>query len=346
MRPRSLVLLAVAVLALAALAVWSLGKRDAGTATTGGEALPGFAERIPALERVEVRGAGDRLLVSLSRRDDAWEVEQHPGWPANQREISRALFRLGEARRIEAKTDNPSLHARLGVEDPGLAHAKGAELRFEGGGGTLGLVVGSNHPGLGGSYVRVSGEDASWLIDADLSPARDPVAWLDRRLLDLPLARTARVRVEPASGRAFTLQRDGEGFVVQGAAAGGTLDSQATATAAVPEQLALDGLAEDGGQPASLRHVYETFDGLRLEIASWQDEAGVWARLSLALDEEVASAWLEQASDGAEPAQARLDQLRKKVRAWQDRFEGRRFLLPPHKAANLLKSRADHLAPG
>ena len=105
--------------------------------------------------------------MSLVRRGEGWEIEQYPGWPANQREISRALFRLGEARRIEAKTNNPALHARLGVEDVGQAEAKGAELRFEGGGEILRLVVGRNHPGLGGSYVRLAEEDASWLIDAD-----------------------------------------------------------------------------------------------------------------------------------------------------------------------------------
>lgn len=346
MRTRSLVLLAVVALGLAALAAWALGQRAGEAPASTGEALPGFAARIEALERVEVRGAGDSLLVSLMRRGDGWEVEQYPGWPANQREISRALFRLGEARRIEAKTDNPALHPRLGVEDVSRAEAKGAELRFEGGGEPLGLVVGINHPGLGGSYVRVAGEDASWLIDADLSPARDPVAWLDRRLVDLPLARTERVRIQPASGRAFSLVRDGEGFIVQGAPAGRTLDAQATATAALPEQLALDGLAPDDGHEASQSHVYETVDGLRLEIASWQDAGGTWARFSLALDEEVATAWFNQAGEDAEPADKRLQQLRDQVQEWQGRFEGRRFLLPSHKAANLLASRADHLAPG
>tara|TARA_R110002020_G_scaffold21373_78_gene72613 strand:- start:66 stop:1106 length:1041 start_codon:yes stop_codon:yes gene_type:complete len=345
MRTRSLLLMAVVALGLAALAAWALVQRGGSAPASTGEALPGFADRIETLERVEVRGAGDGLLVSLVRRGEGWEVEQYPGWPANQREISRALFRLGEARRIEAKTDKPALHARLGVEDVGQAEAKGTELRFEGGGDTLRLVVGRNHPGLGGSYVRVADEDASWLIDADLSPARDPVAWLDRRLVDLPLARTERVRIQPASGRAFSLVRSGEGFVVQGAPSGRTLDAQATATAALPEQLALDGLAPDDGQEASRRHVYETVDGLRLEIASWQDEAGTWARLSLALDEDVATAWFKQAGEDAEPEAERLQRLRAQVAGWQGRFEGRRFLLPPHKAANLLASRAEHLAP-
>ena len=134
MRPRSLLLMAVVALGLAALAAWVLLQRSGSAPASTGEALPGFADRIETIERVEVRGAGDGLLVSLVRRGEGWEIEQYPGWPANQREISRALFRLGEARRIEAKTDNPSLHARLGVEDISLADAKGAELRFEGGG--------------------------------------------------------------------------------------------------------------------------------------------------------------------------------------------------------------------
>lgn len=341
MRARQLLPWGVAVLALAGLAWWALDRQAPSDAAVAGEALPGFAARIEALERIEVRGAGNAALVTLVRANGRWEVLERAGWPANEREISRALFRLGEAQRVEPKTNNPALHARLGVEDISKPDAKGAELRFIGGGEPMALVVGSNHPVLGGSYARLAGDPQAWLLDEDLAPARDPAAWLDRRLADLPLARIERVRVSPASGRGFLLVRRDGGFALDGAASG---SDAATATAGTVEQLALDDFAaDDGTPPAKQTAVFESVDGVSLTVASWQDERGVWARLSVALDREAALAWFAKADETADPPEQRLAALEAQLAEWREDFSGRRFLLPPHKAANLIKSRDDYL---
>lgn len=388
MRARHLAVAALAATALAVAAWWALDARAPADEAAGGEALPGFAARLPALERIEVRGAGDRVLVSLRRADGRWEVAERPGWPANEREISRALYRLAEARRIEAKTDDPARHARLGVEDVSAEGAKGAELRFLGGGEPLALVVGNNHPGLGGSYARVAGEPRAWLLDEDLTPARDPVAWLDRRLADLPLARIERVRLAPAGGVAFALVRGEEGFTLEGRPAPAMRNpDDGVATAGFADQLALDDVAEDDGTPATQVATFIAADGRELVVSAWRDERGTWARLSLALDEARAAAWFARAAEarraaaaaeaaadaeadadaageGGQAAGAAADAaegearaaadteadealaaLRADVAGWQARYAGRRFLLPPHKAANLVKVRADYLAP-
>ncbi|MDY0022805.1 DUF4340 domain-containing protein, partial [Arenimonas caeni] len=328
-------------LAQAGVAWWVLGRPATPSAPAAGPALPGLDARMEALEGIEVRGAGDTLLVSLRKVDGRWEEAGHPGWPSNEREISRALFRLAEARRVEPKTDDPALYARLGVEDIADAQAKSTELRLLGGGEPLRLVVGRNHPGLGGSYARLAGEARAWLLDADLSPARNPVDWLDRRIIDLPLARIERVRVEPARGRRFMLTRRDQAFLVDGQAPASAED--AVATAAVPEQLALDGVAADDGTDAERRHVFESVDGVALTIASWKGEGGTWARLSVSLDEEAALAWFARAGENADSPEQRLEALRGQVADWQSRFEGHRFLLPAQKAANLLRERADFL---
>lgn len=341
MRTRQLLPWALATAVLAAAAWWALGRQATPDAPVAGPALPGLAERLEVLEGIEVRGAGDTLLVALRRVDGRWEEAGHPGWPTNEREISRALFRLAEARRLEPKTDNPALYAKLGVEDIASPDAKGAELRLLGGGEPLALVVGRHHPGLGGSYARLAGESRAWLLDTDLAPARNPVDWLDRRLVDLPLARVERVRVEPAKGRGFSLTRRDEGFLVDGQVP--VSADEAIATAAVAEQLALDGVAADDDGAAQRTHVFESVDGVSLSIATWAGEGGTWARLSVSLDEDAARAWFERAGDTADPPGQRLDELRQQVAQWQARFEGRRFLLPPQKAANLLRDRSDFL---
>lgn len=401
MRARHLAVAALAAAALAIAAWWALDQRAPADDAAGGELLPGLSARLPALEGLEVRGAGDRVLVSLRRADGRWEVLQRPGWPANEREISRALYRLAGARRIEAKTNDPARHARLGVEDVAAEDAKGAELRLSGGGEPLAVVIGNNHPGLGGSYARVSGEARAWLLDEDLTPARDPVAWLDRRLADLPLARIERVRVQPASGPAFSLLRGEDGFALEGRPAPAMRNpDDGLATAGFADQLALDDVADDDGSAATQVASFVAADGRELVVSAWRDQRGTWARLSLSLDEARAADWFtraaearraaaaaEEAEEAADAAaddaagegpsaaaadaaadvdadadanagaavdadRAALDAevaeslaaLREDVAGWQARYAGRRFLLPPHKAANLMKVRADYLA--
>lgn len=374
MRTGRLAGLSLVVLALAGAAWWLIERPVAGNGAATGLALPGAAERLDALERIEVRGAGDALLVAIEKQEGRWRMPDRQDWPANQREVSRALFRLAQAQRVEAKTANPALHARLGVEAVGGADAKGTELRLIGGGEPLRLTIGNNHPSLGGSYVRVGDEAQAWLLNEDVAPARDPADWLDRRLLDLPLARIAEVRITPGKGRAFRLARgDDDRFGVDGQPAAALANADdGTATAASTEQLPLDDVAADAGTTPEQTLVFETVDGVTVTIAAWRVEDGVWARLQASLDEAKAAAWFAQAAEadattaaeatenpetGAAPAspetaadpsgaspEERLHALQEQVQRWQSRFEGKQFLLPPQQAANLMKSRADYLA--
>ena len=375
MKARHLAGLAVAALLLAGGAWWSLDRRAPATASGLGPLLPGFEARIEAIDRIEVVGAGDQVRVRLDKVDGQWRMPDRLDWPGNQREIGRALFRLAQARRIEAKTASPARHARLGVEDIAAPGATGTELRLSGGGEPVRIVVGVNHPSLGGSHVRLADQAQAWLLDEDIAPAPDAAAWLDRRLVDLPVARVAAVTVTPATGRAFRLLPRDDRFTLDGgpvAAMGNPEDGNATA--AVPEQLVLDDVAADAGQPASQRLRYDSVDGVALEFALWRDERGTWARLSATLDELAALAWFERAAradadaraaaaqaaaaagEGEEPAPpgpeapsspdpaARVEALRQDIAGWQARFAGKVFLLPPQKAGNLLKTRENYLA--
>lgn len=379
MRLKSLAVAGVVVLALAGTAWWLLDRESAGVSEAPGPALPGFAARVEAIDEIEVRGAGDAVLVRIEKQDGTWRMPARDGWPANQREVSRALFRLGEARRIEAKTRNPGLHARLGVEAIASPEAKGAELRLDGGeGGPVRLVVGNNHPSLGGSYVRLGDDPQAWLLDEDIGPAREPTDWLDRRLIDIPMARIEEVRIAPAGGRAFRLSRVEDRFSLDGQPPTAMTDPDAgNGTAGFTDQLPFDDLAADSGAQATQVADFIGVDGVTVRIAAWKDGRGTWARLSATLDETRALAWFEQsdaaagdaatgdtdpsdtaaseaagseadASDTAAapatPPAERVAALRAKVQAWQANLDGRQFLLPPYKAAPLMRSRNDYLA--
>lgn len=358
---RRLGILAIGVLVLAGTAWWLLDRQAAGEGAALGPALPGFDERVEAVDRIEVFGAGAQSLLAVEKRDGAWVMPGRQDWPANQREIGSALFRLGQARRIEAKTANPALHSRLGVEDVAAEGASGTELRLHGGGDTVRLTIGNNHPGLGGSYVRIGDDPQAWLLDEDIAPARDAADWLDRRLLDIPMARIDVIRVTPATGRAFRLSRVQDRFSVDGQPPASMENPDAgNSTAGFTDQLPLDDVAADAGAEATQTVVFEGLDGVVVTVAAWREESGTWARFGVELDEARAAEWIAQSpaadedeTQGEVPAAAeavspeqQLAELREKVGEWQAQFAGRQFLLPPYKAAPLMRSRNDYLAGG
>jgi hypothetical protein len=236
------------------------------------------------------------------------------------------------------------------------------------------VTVGNNHPALGGSFVRIGDAPQTWLLDADIAPARNPVDWLDRRLLDLPMARVEQIRVTPAAGRAFTLSRRDDRFSLDGLppTAMATLDI-GNATAGFTDQLAFDDVAADNGTPAEQTFVVETVDGLQVRVEAWRQDEGTWARISVVLDAARAEAWLARAR-AAEPQQAPTAEasdaaaavdaanaagaaaaavaaplpdvaaLAAQAAEWQARFQGHRFLLPAHKVEVLMRSRDEYLA--
>ena len=362
MRARTLLVAAGAVALAIGLAWWLMARQAPGDAENGALALPGFAARVEAIDRIEVLGAGATPLVRIEKKDGQWRMPDRDGWPANQREVGSALFRLGQARRIEAKTADPGRHARLGVEEVAGADAKGTQLVLgSGADAPVRITVGNNHPSLGGSYVRVGDDPQAWLLDEDIGPARSAPDWLDRRLLDVPMARINVVRVTPADARAFTLSRVDDRFSVDGLAPGAMADPDAgNATAGFTDQLALDDVASDSGTVATQTAVFETLDGLRVTVAAWRQDDATWARLDVALDETMAAAWFatpqapaDAAGEGADGTAAapggdaspeeRLAALRAQVATWREAFADRQFLLPPQKAEGLMRSRNDYL---
>ena len=358
MRTRELGWLAIAVLVLAGTAWWLLDRQAAGDGVAVGPALPGFDARVEAVDRIEVFGAGAKQRLAIEKRDGRWLMPDRQDWPANQREVGSALFRLGQARRIEAKTANPALHARLGVEDVAADDATGTELRLSGGGEPLRLTIGNNHPALGGSYVRIGDDPQAWLLDEDIAPARDAADWLDRRLLDIPMARIDVIRVMPATGRAFRLSRVQDRFSLDGLPPAVMENPDAgNTTAGFTDQLPLDDVARDSGAAASQTVVFEGLDGVVVTVAAWREDGATWARFGAELDEARAAAWIAQrpapVEDEAEAAETdeaapeqQLAGLKEKVGQWQTQFAGRQFLLPPYKSAPLMRSRDDYLAGG
>jgi hypothetical protein len=317
-------------------------------AAVPGPLLPTLATRQDRVERLQLRGAGNRSLVTLSRAQGEWRVGERAGWPADGGRIARYLSQLAQARRVERKTDSASRYPRLGVEDIADPGATGVELRLDGPGIAQRLLLGHDHPRSGGRYVRANGEATSWRTDLDVGFERDPLAWIDHRLIEVPLARVERVRMRPQGRPAFALVHRDDRFGPDDAPPGAMHDSLAgDEVASALQAFDIEDVAADAGaagRAASQELDYELVDGAVVGVVVWREGQRDWARLAASLDEARAAAWAAQTRRPDALADARAS-----VRRWNRRFAGRRFLLPPALATTLTLDHSqilDGRAPG
>ena len=300
-------------------------------------ALPTLAARIDRIDEVRMSGAGNRVLVTLRKREGVWRVIERGDWPALPGLVDTALFALSRARLSEAKTDQPRLYPRLAVEDVVAEGAQGVQVRLSGGGAPMTIIIGHEHPKLDGNYVRVEGQAQSWLTDVALSFEREPVGWIDRNLVDLPLARVAEVAVKPSPGKAFELTRRGDRFWPKDAPEPvASASREGDALAGVLDHLEFEEVVADSADSAVIDRQlrFTAVDGRIIEVQAWRADGKIWARFAASLDSARAAAWQAQAPDAS--ARATVE---KELAEWQLRFAGHAFKLPAYQTSILYTGR-------
>lgn len=322
-----------ALVALCLFALAACAPRGSETgATTPGALLPQLAGKQDKVTTLRLRGAGERVLVNLSREQGEWRLGERDGARADGARIGQYLLLLAQARRVEAKTESSAMYPRLGVEDVADPEAGGHELELAGQGIAARLLLGKTHGPSGGSYARLRGQPRSWRLDVDASFDPDPRAWLEHRLLEVPLARVERVRIRPRQGGDFALSYREDRFRPEDAPAAAMRDSHAgDAIAAALQGFEIEDVGKDEGRDAARTLDYELVDGTVLAVEVWREGTRDWARLSARVDAARAQQWARQARKPALPGQ-----LQAQVVEWNRRFAGRRYLLPPALATTLM----------
>jgi Domain of unknown function (DUF4340) len=282
--------LLIAGVLVIAFAIWLSSRRHLERDMTAGAlVLPGLEHNVNTVTKVALR-KGDGTHATLQRDNDTWRVQERT-WPADVGKVRKLLLDLGALNIVEEKTRLPANYPQLGVEDVGSQKASGTLIEISSPARTWTVIIGKSS-GAKSGYVRVANAPQTLLAAPLLTVDSDPKGWLERTLLDVPVARVRAVEEHPAQGPSYTVAREKKeqnDFTVSPLPKGRELTS---AAAAEPITTALGSLTlEDvrkadpkADAPAS-RALYRTFDGLELEVSGRKDGThsliGVSARSSV-----------------------------------------------------------------
>lgn len=317
MRQRHLlILLAITALAVVLAVVSSIsGPSTQSDPLVGALVFPDLGQQLGSVDRVTmVHGA---QKVTLKRAANVWQVEDKGGWPADATHVRHLLLGLAELRYVEPKTREPTLYARLGVEDAGKPDSKSTLVTVADAKGKLlaDVIAGnSKYDELGGGddglYVRRPGDVQSWLARGSLGLTGDNGIWLDKTLFDVPAA---------AIKEAVFIAADTQAVAIVRAAAG----DKFRLASPIPKGKKLkdgDPLAEPAGALASL----ELADVQPAAAFAWPTTGVAHARFStfdgltvtLDIADRGKTSWVRIVAAGSGAAAAKAQAINAKVHGW------------------------------
>ena len=243
-RQRFITLLIAAVLAISG-ALYLSTQRNLPRDSRGAALLPGLAGQLNTVTSLSVRRGSATPTVTVHDQAGRWTVAERADYPADVPKLRKLLLALSDAKVVEEKTANPASYAVIGVEDPGLPGASGAEISIVAKDGKHAVIVGK--PFGEGNFARRAGENKSYSVEPGISFEAEPRYWIDSRLLDIAASNIQSVAIKPATAPAYTVHRVA---AADAAGAGATASAGATAGASpAPAATAADGFALDGVPP-------------------------------------------------------------------------------------------------
>jgi Domain of unknown function (DUF4340) len=336
MQKRHLIPLAVATLVLVAIAIIAVASGDRGVslAAPGERALPGLAAKLADVASVTVVRNGS--TVTLIRDGDSWLVAENGNYPANAAKISQVVLAMADLTLVEPKTQKPDLYPRLEVEEPAKGKSSLVTVKDKSGATLAELIVGKRRydrlgTGNDGVYLRKSGDAQVWLARGSLDPSGEMSSWLERRILDIPESRIAKVTLTQADGTKLVISRPAADakFAVEDAPADAKFKSETTIAGPA---MALESLDLDDVKPATelpvpdkdvVTAAFTTFDGLTVDVRLIDRDKTNWVAISAS------------GSGTAEPEAKKIDE---KVSRWT-------YAIPAYKASQIMTKLADLLEP-
>lgn len=255
-----------------------------------------LADHVNDVSRMVMTTANKKVVVTLDKKDGIWTVAEKGNYPADLGKLREYLLKLADTKLVEKKTAKPDRYADIGLSDISDPKAKGVAIEIDGLAAPVGFIAGIYNAQGGGTYVRRTSEEQSWLATGNLIPDKEPANWLHKELADIPSDRIASVTITHADGkvlRVFKDQASDPHYTIADMPKGRepTSEFAANGLAGVLADLKLDDVASasDVAVPDKVTEVrYVTFDGVIVDAKAWQVGDTHYVALSASEDKNLA----------------------------------------------------------
>ncbi|MSP00409.1 MAG: DUF4340 domain-containing protein [Acetobacteraceae bacterium] len=260
---------------------------------TGKLMFPDLAPKLKEARRIEITSKGKITVIEL--KSGTWGVADRGGYRVLDTKLRGMLTTLTELRLVEPRTTDPAQFARLGVEDPTTEKEGTANLLRvldADGKPLLSVIVGHRRMRTQGHvpeqvYVRLPGDNQTWLAEGSLQADADPQVWLDRDVINIAHGLIGKV-VATKGGDTIELTRDGEKLKVTKPAEYPKLEEyKLDDVARALESLTFQDVKSDKepiGEKAG-EAVFTTTNGLEIAVTVNHLEKDSWARFTVTAPE-------------------------------------------------------------
>lgn len=211
-RSNKLLFLALVTL-VAVVAAVITARNNAPTTTRAREIMfPELKDKINDISRIKIQGSKDSL--TLLKDGGSWVVQEADNYLALFSKIKQTVIAVADLKFNSAKTRNPELYSKLGVEDPDKEDSESKLLNLYDAQNQLlaSIIVGkqrlsnaaSARPGL---YIRLPGQAQAILVDGDLDVSTKASEWIEVELMNISPDRIREMNVSQSSGNDYQLSR-------------------------------------------------------------------------------------------------------------------------------------------
>lgn len=285
MTPRILQILGAGIVVMVVGVFLFSGEDKTTDPDRGRMVFPELMSKINDVKEIVLAAKGG--TTTISHDGETWVVKEKSGYPANMGKVRELLIGLGELEIVEAKTANPDLYDKLGLQDVTADGSQSNGVRITGVDGTTiaNAIIGKRRPAKGDPsldevYVRQSGNLQTWLAIGNLEIETIPGEWLNKTIYKIETKRVKAVQITHPDGTMLELEKDQPedfDYHLVNVPKGSKIQSQFSVNNIVSTLLvlSLDDVksAKDVSSKGKkvVTAVFETFDGLEGTVNIWKD---------------------------------------------------------------------------
>ncbi|HKD47247.1 MAG TPA: DUF4340 domain-containing protein [Rhizomicrobium sp.] len=293
-RRRNLMILGASALVSVILAGLALYGQAEATKTQfkPGEFLPGFSAQVKDSARIHVVSHSGAFDVAYSQAK-GWVLPAKGNYPADFNQVRHTLLGLAALETVEPKTARADWLTYLGLDTPpkgngiqiNVTDASGHELASVITGNSSVLETGEGGSGL---FVRLPGDNQSYLARTVFTPHGELSDWVDTNVMSVDAARVNNVTITPFSGAPYTVSRGHSSdvdFKLDGPPPPKGLSASTSQIDLIPQ--IVSNFAFTDVRPASeldfskAAHLAaHTFDNQNIHMDAVQANGAVWVRIS------------------------------------------------------------------